>query len=267
MVVVSVCSLKGGVGKTSLVLGLAAAALTRGMATLVVDLDPQGDATYALGVEPGDVVSGDVIERPKRKLLERAIASSTWDAEGGGLVHVLPSSESTAAVDRPDASGEQLHTLRHALGKLDYDLVLVDAPPSLSALTRSALVASDRAIIVTEPGVFAANAVRRLLGAIDELRRGEAGGLQPLGIVVNRYKAGLSEQRDQLEALERTYGPLVLRPVVHERSAMQKAQGARRPLGSARGEQAQLDVFDAILERAMRAGRRAEAGRGTRPMS
>ena len=139
MFVVSVCSLKGGVGKTSIVLGLAAAARARGLTTLVVDLDPQGDATYALGVDAPGAVSADVLERPKRKVLERAIVPAGWP-RGNADLHVLPSSDATANLDRPDADGEQLHTLRTALGKLDYDLVLIDAPPSLSGLTRSALV-------------------------------------------------------------------------------------------------------------------------------
>ena len=97
-------------------------------------------------------------------------------------------------------------TLRTALGKLDYDLVLIDAPPSLSGLTRSALVASDRAVVVTEAGAFAVNAVTRLFAAIDEIRRTEAGGLQPLGIVLNRYKPSMAEQRAQRAALERAFG-------------------------------------------------------------
>ena len=178
MFVVSVCSLKGGVGKTSVVLGLAAAARARGLTTLVVDLDPQGDATYALGVDAPGAVSADVLERPKRKVLERAIVPAGWP-RGNADLHVLPSSDATANLDRPDADGEQLHTLRTALGKLDYDLVLIDAPPSLSGLTRSALVASDRAVVVTEAGAFAVNAVTRLFAAIDEIRRTEAGGLRP----------------------------------------------------------------------------------------
>ena len=131
---------------------------------------------------------------------------------------------------RDSADGEQLHTLRTALGKLDYDLVLIDAPPSLSGLTRSALVASDRAVVVTEAGAFAVNAVTRLFAAIDEIRRTEAGGLQPLGIVLNRYKPSMAEQRAQRAALERAFGPLVLSPTLPDRAVVPKAQGARAPL-------------------------------------
>lgn len=257
MFVVSVCSLKGGVGKTSLVLGLADAALTRELATLVVDLDPQGDATYGLGVDADGVEgsSGDVLERPKRRVLEKSVVASPW-ASGDQVLHVLPAGSTTAALDRPDAEGEQLHTLRRALGKLEYDLVLVDAPPSLSGLTRSALVASDRALIVAEPGAFAVNAANRLLGAIEDLRRREAGWLQPLGIVVNRYRPGVSEHRAQLEVLERTFGPLVLRPPLPDRAVIQKAQGQRAGLSRTAGSAPTAELFAGLLARIERAAAR-----------
>lgn len=259
MFVVSVCSLKGGVGKTSVVLGLAAAARARGLTTLVVDLDPQGDATYALGVDAPGAVSADVLERPKRKVLERAIVPAGWP-RGGADLHVLPSSDATANLDRPDADGEQLHTLRTALGKLDYDLVLIDAPPSLSGLTRSALVASDRAVVVTEAGAFAVNAVTRLFAAIDEIRRTEAGGLQPLGIVLNRYKPSMAEQRAQRAALERAFGPLVLSPTLPDRAVVPKAQGARAPLDAMSGGAAALQGFELLLGRIERASRLTRRG-------
>lgn len=254
MVVISVCSLKGGVGKTSVVLGLADAAMRKGLATLVVDLDPQGDATYALGAKATGSACGDVLESPKRKVLEQTIVASGW--EGAGELHVLPGAPSTAALDRPDAEGESLHTLRKALGKLDYDLVLIDAPPSLSGLTRSALVASDRAIVVAEPGAFAVNAANRLFAAIDDLRRREAGGLQPLGIVVNRSRPSVREHAEQVKVLERTFGPLVLSPVLADRAVVQRAQGARQPLSAIAGSAPMTDAYDALLSRI---GRTAKA--------
>ncbi|WP_448629452.1 ParA family protein [Cellulomonas soli] len=256
MLVLGVCSLKGGVGKTSVTLGLASAALERGLRTLVVDLDPQGDSTMALGAVAaaggGDVST--VLDDPTQAAVEAATAASGWADEG---LDVLVGSERTVLHDRLDDA--DIDRLRFALSWVGgYDLVLVDCPPSLGGLTRTGLTACDRALVVTEPGLFAVMAVGRAMRTIDELRRGPAPALQPLGIAVNRVRSRSVEQAFRLEELAKLYGPLVLTPHVPERAALQQAQGAAQPVhawpGAAAAELA--GVFDALLERALRAPRR-----------
>ena len=152
-------------------------------------------------------------------------------------------------------------------GCTGYDLVLVDCPPSLGGLTRTGLTACDRAIVVTEPGLFAVMAVGRAMRTIDELRRGPAPALQPLGIVVNRVRARSIEQAFRLEELQTLYGPLVLTPPVPERAALQQAQGAAQPVhawpGAAAAELAR--TFDELLDRALRAPRPTSARRERPP--
>ncbi len=254
MLVLGVCSLKGGVGKTSVTLGLASAALERGLRTLVVDLDPQGDATMALGVRPApgaDVAS--VLDEPGEATVQRATAPSTWADEG---LDVLAGSERSATHDRLDDA--DVDRLRFALSWVrGYNLVIIDCPPSLGGLTRTGLTSADRAVVVTEPGLFAVMAVGRAMRTIDELRRGPAPQLQPLGIVVNRVRARSVEQAFRQEELATLYGPLVLSPAVPERAALQQAQGAAQPVhvwpGAAAAELSK--VFDALLDRALRAPR------------
>ena len=253
MLVLGVCSLKGGVGKTSVTLGLASAALERGLSTLVVDLDPQGDSTMSLAVDrpAGDVSS--VLDDPTAESVAAATGRSGWADEG---VDVLVGSERTVLHDRVDDS--DLDRLRFALSWVGgYDLVLVDCPPSLGGLTRTGLTACDRAVVVTEPGLFSVMAVGRAMRTIDELRRGAAPALQPLGIVVNRVRARSVEQSYRLGELQNLYGPLLLSPAVPERAALQQAQGAAQPVhawpGAAAAEVA--GVFDALLDRALRAPR------------
>ncbi len=255
MLVLGVCSLKGGVGKTSVTLGLASAALERGLRTLVIDLDPQGDSTMALAPAPARSDVAGVLEEPGAESVRAATALSGWAHEG---LDVLVGSERSALHDRMDES--DVDRLRFALSWVSgYDLVLVDCPPSLGGLTRTGLAACDRAVVVTEPGLFAVMAVGRALRTIDELRRGAAPGLQPLGVVINRVRSRSIEQAYRLDELNTLYGPLVLSPVVPERAALQQAQGAARPVHSWPGAAARelSDVFDQLLDRALRAPRRA----------
>lgn len=254
MLVLGVCSLKGGVGKTSVTLGLASAALERGLRTLVIDLDPQGDATMALGTRPDTADVASVLELPGAATMEAATVRSSWADEG---LDVLVGSERSADHDR--MRDNDVERLRYALSWVNgYDLILIDCPPSLGGLTRTGLVAADRAIVVTEPGLFAVMAVGRAMRTIDELRRGPAPALQPLGIVVNRVRARSVEQAFRLEELQTLYGPLLLTPFVPERAALQQAQGAAQPVhawpGAASAELGR--TFDALLDRALRAPRR-----------
>lgn len=254
VLVLGVCSLKGGVGKTSVTLGLASAALERGLRTLVVDLDPQGDSTLALAVAPGAALDvAAVLDDPRAETVLGSISPSGW-ADGG--LDVLVGSAAGMRHDAVDEAGRDVDRLRFALSWVNgYDLVLIDCPPSLGGLTRKGLTASDRAVVVTEPGLFSVMAVGRAMRTIDELRRGPATALQPLGVVVNRVRARSVEQAFRLEELRSLYGPLVLAPQIPERAALQQAQGAAQPVhawpGQAAAELAR--AFDELLDRALRA--------------
>jgi chromosome partitioning protein len=261
VIVVSVCSLKGGVGKTSVVLGLASAALAQGAPTLVVDLDPQGDATLGLDlVEEPTMTVADILGAPRRRSTGPRVVASNWATDDSQILDVLAGSPEMAKLDRPGGSDRMLARLSQALQALDrYRLVLIDCPPSLNMLTRSGLAASNRAIIVSEPALFSVTAADRALHAVDEVRRTSAPGLQPLGVLVNRYRERSPEHRYRLDELADMFGPLVLSPPVRERSALQQAQGASQPIHRWPGEPARelAEAFDAHLARLLRANTRS----------
>ena len=255
---VSVCSLKGGVGKTSVVLGLASAALARGVPTLVVDLDSQADATLALDVAGAvEVDVATLLGNPRRKTFDAAVTPSGW--AGDQKLDVIPGSAESAAYDGRRATERALSRLGQALATTqDYKLVIIDCPPSFGGLTRSGLVASNRAVVVTEPALFSVTAADRALRAIDELRRSSAPDLQPLGVVVNRYRDRSPEHRYRVTELADMFGPLVLTPTIPERSALQQAQGASQPIHHWPGPAARelAEAFEAHLARVLRAAAR-----------
>ncbi|PRI11807.1 ParA family protein [Leucobacter massiliensis] len=258
MHVLSVSSLKGGVGKTTVTLGLASAAFSRGLRTLVVDFDPQSDVSTGLAVDPeGFANVADVLESPKEKTVRAAIAHSGWNEyHEGGTIDLLVGSPSAINFDGPHPSTRDIWKLEEALAivESEYDLVLIDCAPSLNALTRTAWAASDRVLVVAEPSLFAVAATDRALRAIEEIRRGVSPRLQPLGILINRTQPQSMEHQFRVRELREMFGPLVLNPQLPERPSLQQAQGAAKPVHMWPGEASQEMAanFDLVLDRVMR---------------
>jgi cellulose biosynthesis protein BcsQ len=257
---VSVLSLKGGVGKTTVVLGLASAALRRGVRTLVIDLDPQCNATSTLEPEESKASIYDVLQVPSEENLEEAIRPSKW----GDGIDVLSGSEEAELLNHPDPNESRLHRLKDALRTLrdmydefPYQLVLLDCPPSLGQLTRSALVAADRALLVTEPTMFAVAGVQRAFEAVQNERESNNADLQPLGVVVNRVRPRSHEHQFRIEELRDIFGPLVMPVALPDRLAVQQAQGACMPIhewGTPGAREVAL-AFNLLLARIQRISR------------
>jgi len=257
--VLSVSSLKGGVGKTTVTLGLASAAFARGIRTLVVDLDPQSDVSTGLDVSTaGRLNVADVLENPKEKTVRQAIAPSGWTKVHPGKIDIMLGSPSAINYDGPHPSVRDVWKMEEALALVEdeYDLVLIDCAPSLNALTRTAWAASDRVSVVTEPGLFSVAAADRALRAIEEIRRGLSSRLQPLGIIVNRVRPQSVEHQFRIKELRDMFGDLVLEPQLPERTSLQQAQGAAKPLHVWPGESAQelATDFDQLLDHIVEAG-------------
>ncbi|MEC9000301.1 MAG: AAA family ATPase [Actinomycetota bacterium] len=263
MVAVAVVNQKGGVGKTTVALGLASAASARGTGVLVVDLDPQGNATTGLGVfEPGPGVDRVLAEECPGGLAS-VVEDSGWPSDVGPPPRLAASSPGLAvrepqlATDPLGAQDRLAIALRGgAMGAappLDELLVLIDCPPSLGLLTVNALFAADAVLVVTEPGAWAVDGVGRILQTIDRIRvRRPDGRPEMLGIAVNR----LGRTRDGRywdEQLRAAYPGRCL-PPVHLRAAVSEAAAQSLPihgLGSRPGAAEAAVEFDALLDRVL----------------
>jgi chromosome partitioning protein len=249
MLVMSVLSLKGGVGKTTLVLGLAGAALERGLRALVVDLDPQANATTALDPKDVTFTANDVLADARAGVLKEAVTMSGWGEE----VQVIAAEPALEHRNRPEGKGSELR-LRKAMNGTPsaYDLVLIDTPPSLGELTKNALAASQRALVVAEPSLFALQGAQQALDAVDVVRRGFNLRLRTIGIVANRVRP-TSEHRFRLDELATAYGDLVFDPAMLDRSAVMQAQGACVPVQRwhSRGARAASQVLSTYLDRVL----------------
>lgn len=244
-------------GKTSVTTGLASAALAAGIPTLVVDLDPHADATTALGVQAGEQLDiGRMLKNPRKARLLDNVVSSGWVEQarrhgGGTALDVAVGSAYTGIYDRPDLGRRDLRRLTSVLASAEkYELVLVDCPPSLNGLTRMAWSASDRVVLVAEPGLFSVAGTERTMRAIQLFRQEFAPQLAPAGIVANRVRPASSEHTFRLAEMESMFGELLLAPHIPEQANWQQIQGAAHAVHHWPGDSAKntAKLFDTLLE-------------------
>lgn len=252
MHVLSVSSLKGGVGKTTVALGLASAAFARSLRVLVVDLDAQRDASTGLGATQISKASVlDVLQKPSHNVVIDSIVSSAWTRGQAGKLDVMVGSSKIYSYDTSDPNIRDIWKLEEALSQVEatYDLVIIDTPPSLGGLLRTAWAASDRVLVVAEPGIFAVSSVDRSIQAISELHDQLNDRLAPVGVVVNRTQPNLIEHEFRLKEIQERVGDWYLNVTIPERSSMQQAQGAARAIHSWPGEPAAelSTAFDELL--------------------
>src|SRR3984893_7666776 len=216
---IAVLSQKGGTGKTTTVRTLTDALRRAQVRTLAIDLDPQGNLSDYFDVPPeapptiADVLSG-------QNTLAEAIHTD-----------VVPANLTLAEAELMlgGKMGREL-TLRRALGKgtADYEVILIDCPPSLGLLTVNALVAADRALITAEAQYFALQGVEQAMEVIDLARDSLNPDLRVLRIALNLADMRTVHSREALASLRESFGEQVLNSVI--RSSIAYAESAERAI-------------------------------------
>lgn len=247
MTVVAVLSMKGGVGKTTASLGLASAAWHRGLRTLVIDLDPQANASMSMDIGTAEFTSNDVLADARPGVAVDAVLDSGW----GPTVKVIASERSleNRSIELGRTSAQRLRTAL-ATAPRQYDLVVIDCPPSLGELTRNALTAAQQAIVVTEPTMYAVRGAAEALEAVDIVRRSSNPTLRTTALLVNRYRPEDRDHRLHLAELRQAHGELVFDRALADCPGIPHAQRAGAPLHTwnAPGVREAAEAFDDLLD-------------------
>ena len=200
---------KGGVGKTTTTLGLASADAHLGKRVLVIDMDPQHNATVALGgMVEGELNVYDALVGTEPGGLADVIRRSTWKG-----VDVAPGAEALSLFERDSVMMAE-HRLKLALDGVDlgqYDVVYIDLPAQLGRLALNGLVVADQVVVVTVPEAWAVDGVAAFLKTVGELQRQPMlnPGLRVAGILLNSYDGRLNEHQTRRAELHEAYGDLV----------------------------------------------------------
>ena len=240
---------KGGVGKTTTAISLGAALAEAGSRVLLVDLDPQGNATSGLGMRRQELERGiyGVL------LHDRSLAEAALPTSVPGL-DLLPST--------PDMAGAEVelvpalareYRLRSALEHAGYDTILVDCPPSLGLLTINALAAADGVLVPVQCEYYALEGLAQLMTTIDAVKRRLNPALEVLAIVLTMADARNRLSMQVIEEVHRHFPELVARVRIPRTVRLAEAPSHGLPISAydraSRGAQAYADLAQELSAR------------------
>lgn len=207
---IAVLNQKGGVGKTTTAISLAAYMTKAGKSVLLIDFDPQGNATSGLGL-----TKNNISQTTYELLLGQVTLAQTVVKTALTRLDVVPSNANLAAAEIDLASmANRERILQQRIGEPQYDIVLIDCPPALGLLTINALVAADYLLIPVQAEYYALEGLGQLLSVFQRVKQGLNPRIEILGVVVTMYDKRTSLAEQVYRELEKHFNEKVFKSVI-----------------------------------------------------
>lgn len=252
--VIAITNQKGGVGKTTTAINLSAALAACDVKVLLIDSDPQGNATSGLGIQKVEGLQTiyDVLVEGKD------VKTSICKTEMDGL-DLLPADKNLIGINLELVSIDDRESiLKHHLKsiKKDYEFILIDCPPALDLLTLNALIAADSVLIPIQCEFFALEGVSGLMDTIDRVRESFGHPLQIEGILLTMYDERTNLTRQVAADLREFFGDEVFRTAIPRSIRLAEAPSHGKPIlmydPGSKGSEAYIQLAKEVLANAQK---------------
>ena len=242
---------KGGVGKTTTAINIAANLALQGKKVLAVDLDPQGNMTMGLGIysEPKLTTYDCLVhDAPLAEVVLETEISGLFCAPSGMAL-------ANAEIEISGVTGrETLFRASIEANSIDYlDYIIIDPPPSLGLLTLNALSASDAVVVPIEGSIFALSGVEQLLSIINVVRKKLNPRLVIAGVLLTKFDGRSNFAKEIVQEINEIFGDKLFSSFIHQTVRIGESQKAGMPLGlyapRSRGAEEYLEVTKELISR------------------
>ena len=249
--VISVSNQKGGVGKTTTAINLASYLANENHQVLLIDLDPQSNASSGLGID-SNAIEGSLYDAlNKGATIVESIYPSTIDS-----LHVLPATQDLAAMEvelvEYVSRETQLRDLIKPLHDI-YDYIVIDCPPSLSLLTVNGLTASDYVVIPVQCEFFALEGLSHLVQTLESIRLHLNPNLEIAGILLTMFDSRTTLSREVVDSARRFFKKLVFQTIVPRNIRLTEAPSHGIPImmynPSCAGAEAYFELTQEVIDR------------------
>lgn len=257
---IAIANQKGGVGKTTTAVNLAASLAIAERKTLLIDADPQGNATSGVGIDRS-AVSGSLYDVLIDGVAVRDVATPDDQLP---FLHVVPATQDLVGAELELVSGENREgRLRDAIGKVrdDYDYILIDCPPSLGLVTLNVLTAADGVLIPIQCEYYALEGISQLLNTVRLVQQNFNPSFQIDGVLLTMYDNRLNLSKQVVAEAKEYFGAKVFRTLIPRNVRLAEAPSFGKPIllydVQSVGAKSYLSVADELIKR-------TESGHGGR---